>query len=81
MMINSGVISTNAITIIAQKTPFITHSPGRGSLGREKGKLVTRGRVRSKPVSPAPCSKAFPSWSPLIWALGLVWPKAFQVGL
>lgn len=58
-MINSGVISTNAITFIAQETSFITHRPGRDSLRREKGKLITRRRVSNKPGSSAQCSKAF----------------------
>lgn len=66
-MINFGVISSaNAITVIAQKTSFIAHSPGRGSLGREKGKIITRERVRPKPVSSATCSKPLLSRSPLI---------------
>lgn len=82
-MINSGVISTNAITFIAQKTSFITHSPGRGTLGRKKGKLVIRRKVSGKrqAVSSALRSKAFLSWSPLISQPGLVQPKTLQVGL
>lgn len=80
-MINSGVISTNAITFIAQKTSLIARSPGRGSLRREKGKPVTRRRESSEPVSSAQCSKASQSWSPLISQPGLVQPKTLQVGL
>lgn len=51
MMINSGVIRTNAITFIAQKTSFITHSPCRGSLGREKDKLVSYQEESEKQAS------------------------------